>query len=100
MFAQARSNDSFSISVMTISMYLLSIVASHLCISKEFGLYYQHLSPYLFDSTGNLESARGLKKRRWGSGKTEQLEADGDSWCVTISFSEVDGWMCTSMCMG
>ncbi len=75
-------------------MYLLSIVASHLCISKEFGLYYQHLSPYLFDSTGNLESARGLKKRRWGSGKTEQLEADGDSWCVTISFSEVDGWKC------
>ncbi len=59
MFAQARSNDSFSISVVTILMYLLSIVASHLCISNDLGLYYQLLSPY---NTGNLESARVKKE--------------------------------------
>ncbi len=34
MLLTARSNDSFSLSVMTILLYLLSIVASHLCISN------------------------------------------------------------------
>src|SRR5258706_14730215 len=60
---RARSNDSLPISVMTILMYLLSIVASYICISNELGLYYQLLSPYLLDRTGNLESAHVLKKR-------------------------------------
>lgn len=42
---RSRLNDSFSIFVLRILLYLLSIVTSYHCISNELGLYYQPLLP-------------------------------------------------------